>query len=42
MALDADFTPIGDMRASAGYRRQVAANLLLKYGLDSPGRRCRA
>ena len=36
-ALDADFTPIGDMRASAGYRRQVAANLLLKYGLDLTG-----
>ena len=25
------------MRASADYRRQVAANLLLKYGLDLTG-----
>ena len=36
-ALDTDFKPIGDMRASADYRRQVAANLLLKYGLDLTG-----
>ena len=32
-----DFTPISDMRASAGYRLQVAANLILKYGLDVTG-----
>jgi xanthine dehydrogenase small subunit len=36
-ALTADFTPISDMRASAGYRLQVAANLMLKYGLDVTG-----
>jgi len=30
-ALDADFDPIDDMRASAGYRRRVAKNLLLRY-----------
>ena len=36
-ALTADFTPISDMRASAGYRIQVAANLLLKYGMDLTG-----
>jgi len=36
-ALSADFTPITDMRASADYRLQVAANLLLKYGLDVTG-----
>ena len=35
--LSEDFTPISDMRASAEYRRQVAANLLLKYGLDVTG-----
>jgi xanthine dehydrogenase small subunit len=29
-ALDADFAPLSDMRASAGYRRTVARNLLLK------------
>ena len=36
-ALAGDFTPISDMRASAGYRMQVAANLLIKYGLDITG-----
>ena len=29
-----DFTPISDMRASAAYRRQVAANLVQKCFLD--------
>jgi xanthine dehydrogenase small subunit len=37
-ALDADFAPIGDMRASAGYRRLVARNLLLKFQLETSGR----
>ena len=36
-ALADDFTPISDIRASADYRMQVAANLLLKYGLDVTG-----
>ena len=36
-ALAEDFTPISDMRASADYRQQVAANLLLKYGMDMIG-----
>ena len=36
-ALAEDFTPISDMRASADYRLQVAANLILKYGLDVTG-----
>ena len=36
-ALADDFAPISDMRASAGYRIQVAANLLLKYGMDLTG-----
>lgn len=30
-ALDRDFTPLTDMRASAGYRMKVARNLLLKF-----------
>ena len=34
-ALGEDFTPITDMRASAGYRLQVARNLLLKAWLET-------
>jgi len=34
-ALDADFEPITDMRASAGYRRRVAANLLRRLFLET-------
>ncbi|NCF49928.1 MAG: xanthine dehydrogenase small subunit [Bacteroidetes bacterium] len=33
-ALGDDFTPLSDMRGSAEYRLQAAANLILKYGLD--------
>ena len=33
-ALGNDFTPLSDMRGSAEYRLQAAANLILKYGLD--------
>ncbi len=33
-AFAADFTPIADHRASAGYRLNVAANLLRKYALE--------
>ena len=36
-ALDQDFAPISDMRASADYRLQVARNLILKYGMDCAG-----
>jgi len=36
-ALDADFTPLSDMRASAAYRRLVAANLLRKFQLETAG-----
>ncbi len=36
-ALDADFTPISDMRASRGYRRQVARNLLRKFFYETAG-----
>ncbi len=34
-ALAEDFTPLSDMRASAGYRLQAAQNLLRKYYLES-------
>ena len=36
-ALDEDYQPLSDMRASAGYRRQVAANLLKRFYLDTTG-----
>ncbi len=36
-ALDADYSPISDMRSSAAYRRQVCANLLYRFYLDSTG-----
>ena len=36
--LDADFTPLDDMRASAAYRRLVARNLLRKFHLETAGR----
>ncbi|MDX1482247.1 MAG: xanthine dehydrogenase small subunit [Woeseiaceae bacterium] len=36
-ALDDDFDPISDQRASADYRRRVAANLLLRFLLDASG-----
>ncbi len=36
-ALERDFTPIDDWRASAGYRMTVARNLLLKCWLESEG-----
>jgi xanthine dehydrogenase small subunit len=34
-ALDGDFDPISDMRASAAYRRTVARNLLRRFFLES-------
>lgn len=34
-ALADDFTPLTDMRASASYRRQVAANLLQRFWLET-------
>jgi xanthine dehydrogenase small subunit len=34
-ALERDFTPITDMRASAGYRMQVAQNLLRRFWLET-------
>jgi xanthine dehydrogenase small subunit len=34
-ALEQDFNPISDMRASAGYRMQVAKNLLMRYFLEA-------
>jgi xanthine dehydrogenase small subunit len=36
--LDAELSPISDMRASAGYRRLVARNLLRKFQLETSGR----
>ena len=38
-ALDQDFSPITDMRASAAYRRSVAHNLLYKCYLETSGQR---
>ena len=35
--LAAEFTPIDDMRASAGYRRAVLANLLRRFRLETGG-----
>ncbi len=40
-ALDEDFAPISDMRASGNYRRQVCRNLLLRFYLESCGREIR-
>jgi xanthine dehydrogenase small subunit len=34
-ALDADFQPLSDLRASAGYRRRAARNLLLRLWLET-------
>ncbi len=34
-ALAADFTPLSDMRASAGYRARVAGNLLQRFWLET-------
>ncbi|GAA5182647.1 xanthine dehydrogenase small subunit [Niveibacterium umoris] len=34
-ALDADFTPLTDMRASAGYRRTAARNLVWRFWLET-------
>ncbi len=36
-ALERDFTPLTDMRASAGYRATAAQNLLRKFHLESSG-----
>ncbi len=38
-ALERDFTPLGDMRSSAGYRQQVCANLLYRFYLETRGAR---
>jgi xanthine dehydrogenase small subunit len=36
-ALDRDYTPLTDWRASAGYRRLVARNLLRRFWLETTG-----
>ncbi len=38
-ALGTDFTPLDDMRASAGYRLQVAQNLLRRFWLETRAER---
>jgi xanthine dehydrogenase small subunit len=35
--LDQEFTPLSDMRASEGYRRLVAQNLLWRFFLETSG-----
>ena len=35
VALDADFKPLSDMRASAAYRQRVAGNLLRRYLIET-------
>ena len=34
IAMERDFSPISDMRASAGYRMEAAKNMLLRYFLE--------
>jgi len=34
-ALDSEFTPLSDLRASAGYRRRAAGNLLYRFWLET-------
>ncbi|MGL5004174.1 MAG: hypothetical protein ACRDAM_14640 [Casimicrobium sp.] len=36
-AMQHDFTPMTDMRASAEYRMQIAQNLLLRFWFESQG-----
>ena len=36
-ALAQDFTPLSDMRASEGYRRRIAGNLLRRFFLETQG-----
>jgi len=36
-ALESDFEPISDMRASAAYRKLVAQNLLWRFFLETGG-----
>ena len=36
-ALNDDFTPLDDMRASADYRMKTAQNMLLRYWLEDRG-----
>ena len=37
-ALDRDYSPINDMRASAVYRKLIAKNLLYKFFLETSGK----
>ena len=38
-ALAEDFTPLSDMRASAGYRLKAAQNLLRRFALENAAER---
>ncbi len=37
VALGDDYAPLTDMRASSGYRKSVARNLLYKFWLETSG-----
>lgn len=37
-ALDSDFSPISDLRASAAYRREIAANMLWRFFIEQQHR----
>ena len=39
-ALDEDYQPLNDLRATAGYRQRVAGNLLKRFYLDIKGSGC--
>jgi xanthine dehydrogenase small subunit len=38
-AIEKDFTPLSDMRASAAYRLESAQNMILRYYLEDRGAR---
>ena len=40
-ALDADFTPLTDMRASAAYRSTAARNMLMRTWIEDRGQPAR-
>jgi xanthine dehydrogenase small subunit len=38
-ALDDDYTPLTDMRATGAYRKSIARNLLYKFWIETSGAR---
>ena len=36
-AMEADFQPLSDMRASSAYRMEAAQNMVLRYFLEDQG-----